>query len=321
MLTKFKRPAAARSRAVLLTASATLVLFSTGCRSGMPRMNMFSFGSKPSAEDLAGSGPTTTYPAPPSASARPEAIASIAGGTSGLGNHPITSPASTAAPSKSQIAGIDVTPSYATPTTNTAAARANGFDSGTQPAGYNTPAKPSGYTFGSKSAGGSKTADTSVTPASSYAIPAITAPSTKSSESVYATPPSYTPPASSYAKTPAAAPSSGGFTLPSNLPSDFSGDVASAGAATAEASTLSAPAPAITTPPAVPAAASIETPASSSPAITTATAPSASTPSVPAPSYVTPGSATGYAPGSTASGQSYPSGRYSTPSTGGSFYR
>ncbi len=51
-----------------------------GCRSGRSSWNMFS-RSEPSAEVLAGSGPTTTYPAPPSTRAQPEAIASIAGGT------------------------------------------------------------------------------------------------------------------------------------------------------------------------------------------------------------------------------------------------
>ncbi|TWU10599.1 hypothetical protein [Allorhodopirellula heiligendammensis] len=51
-----------------------------GCRSGKPSWNMFG-RSEPSAEVLAGSGPTTTYPSPPSARATPEAIASIAGGT------------------------------------------------------------------------------------------------------------------------------------------------------------------------------------------------------------------------------------------------
>ena len=73
---------------MLLSASAALVLLSTGCRSSMPRMNLFSFGSRPSAEDLAGSGPTTTYPAPPSASATPNAIASVAGGTAGSVRNP-----------------------------------------------------------------------------------------------------------------------------------------------------------------------------------------------------------------------------------------
>lgn len=64
-----------------LAACVIATLPATGCRSGRPSWNMFSRG-EPSAEVLAGSGPTTTYPSPPSSRAAPEAIASIAGGTS-----------------------------------------------------------------------------------------------------------------------------------------------------------------------------------------------------------------------------------------------
>lgn len=64
-----------------LAACVIATLPATGCRSGRPSWNLFSRG-EPSAEVLAGSGPTTTYPSPPSSRAAPEAIASIAGGTS-----------------------------------------------------------------------------------------------------------------------------------------------------------------------------------------------------------------------------------------------
>ncbi len=63
-----------------LAACVIATLPATGCRSGGSSWNMFS-RSEPSAEVLAGSGPTTTYPSPPSTRATPEAIASIAGGT------------------------------------------------------------------------------------------------------------------------------------------------------------------------------------------------------------------------------------------------
>ncbi|MBB3205295.1 hypothetical protein FHS27_001095 [Rhodopirellula rubra] len=69
----------ARRAAVAACVLATLP--SIGCRSGKPGWNMFGRRGEPSAEMLAGSGPTTTYPTPPSARATPEAIASIAGGT------------------------------------------------------------------------------------------------------------------------------------------------------------------------------------------------------------------------------------------------
>ena len=48
--------------------SVGVTLCSAGCRSGMSRANMFGFKSEPSAEMLAGDGPTMTYPAPPSQS-------------------------------------------------------------------------------------------------------------------------------------------------------------------------------------------------------------------------------------------------------------
>lgn len=51
-----------------------------GCRGGSPRLNLFSWKSEPSADVIAGTGPTTTYPPPPSATATPNAIESIAAG-------------------------------------------------------------------------------------------------------------------------------------------------------------------------------------------------------------------------------------------------
>ncbi|MEP3929478.1 MAG: hypothetical protein ABJM55_12355, partial [Rhodopirellula bahusiensis] len=59
----------------------TASIAATGCRGGRPSLNMFSMRGEPSVETLAGTGPTQTYPQPPSSSATPNAIASIAGGT------------------------------------------------------------------------------------------------------------------------------------------------------------------------------------------------------------------------------------------------
>ncbi|MDA8743647.1 hypothetical protein N9N28_03335 [Rubripirellula amarantea] len=149
----------------------TLSVFATaGCRgsSKMRSMNPFARNSEPSAELLAGTGPSTTYPAPPSTSATPQAIASIAGGTQAPSSTttPSTMPANPMDPSGTmQVAGFNVSPGTATPQTNFAAAQANGVYG--QPA--STPstatnglastnsypgtsaAKPSPYTFGSKS--------------------------------------------------------------------------------------------------------------------------------------------------------------------------
>ncbi|MEM9368131.1 MAG: hypothetical protein AAGD07_19220 [Planctomycetota bacterium] len=69
-------------------------LVSVGCQSAMPRWNLFSKRGEPSAETLAGSGPTVTYPTPPSNAASPQAIASVAGGTQpAAANVPGASPA------------------------------------------------------------------------------------------------------------------------------------------------------------------------------------------------------------------------------------
>ncbi len=57
-----------------------LTTISTGCRSGST-WNAWSWGKKPSPEALAGEGPSSTYPLPPSHSSNPTAIASVAGGT------------------------------------------------------------------------------------------------------------------------------------------------------------------------------------------------------------------------------------------------
>ena len=127
----------------------SLTLCSTGCRSNrLGGMNMFGFNSQPSAEALAGNGPTTTYPAPPSESATPEAIASLAGGTiASPGQNSIAT--NSVAPStqpyrgSTAFAGLDVNPGKVEPATatipNTAASEANGFYGKTQPAGFSVP--------------------------------------------------------------------------------------------------------------------------------------------------------------------------------------
>ena len=93
----------------------------------MPGAGLFA-SRGPSADALAGNGPTTTYPVPPSHGATPESLASIAGGTA--------APAGSAAAESAtaQVAGIEISPGYAlaagadpaTAGPNMAAAEANG---------------------------------------------------------------------------------------------------------------------------------------------------------------------------------------------------
>ena len=75
-----------------------------GCRSGVPGFGRFAKSSEPSAELLAGSGPTATYPVPPSHSATPSPIDSIVAGT-GTPVPETVSPAGNGYPTYSNPAG------------------------------------------------------------------------------------------------------------------------------------------------------------------------------------------------------------------------
>ncbi len=199
-------------RILVLTTCMSLAVISIGCRSGKTG-NMFSFRSEPSPEALAGDGPTTTYPAPPSASASPEAIASVAGGTGASSTTPITS-ASTRQSATAQVAGFDLTPGYVAPATpNMAAAQANGFHGGAKAAGFQAPSSDppaitpgimtpnvtapktttSGYQFGTNPEATTAAASSYNIP-SSYIAPVSQAPATNDTKS-----------------------HGGGFTLPKNL--------------------------------------------------------------------------------------------------------
>ncbi|MEM6470340.1 MAG: hypothetical protein AAF802_12360 [Planctomycetota bacterium] len=223
----------------------------TGCRATMPKWNLFGSRRAPSAEMLAGDGPTTTYPAPPGESATPMAIASTAGGTSGV-------PASPGTSGNEAFAAIAKANGLGGPT-NPAAARANGFgvpsginlasnrsttggsatpayaaSSRTSPSsrstgnGFDLPGKnssvpsiPAGYQFGTRE-----------TPPSSFAgskPQGVTLPgpeSTVSATSPYKIPssypapgstPSFAMPDSEVAKSAATTPSTG-FTMPGATP-------------------------------------------------------------------------------------------------------
>jgi hypothetical protein len=151
-----------------------------GCRAGKSSgSNLFGFNSEPSPEALAGSGPSTTYPAPPSDSATPEAIASIAGGTIAPSTSPAKSPGvnPTTSPTSAgtRVANAAGVPSYVTPGASTssansqtanvpsgsvrgpnmAAAQSNGFYSKTKPAGFAAPSWNAPVANASSSASGS----------------------------------------------------------------------------------------------------------------------------------------------------------------------
>jgi len=114
-----------RKRQSILAAMAMVAaVSSTGCRSGMPKMNMFGMSKEPSAETLAGSGPSVTYPAPPSSAASPEAIASVAGGTA----IPDSPQINLGTPGRTQPGAVGI-PSYGTApqVASRGAAQANGF--------------------------------------------------------------------------------------------------------------------------------------------------------------------------------------------------
>lgn len=310
----------------------------TGCRSSMPKFNMFGFKSEPSADALAGVGPTSTYPVSPASGISPEAIASTAAGTAApSGMKPQTSNIAAAAGS---------TTPPGTPATNPAAASANGFygASGTKPSTAATPASyasatgPSGgFTYGQNPNAGKTNAGIAAIPAG-YAPnkPAVTA----SGLPAYAqtTPSTATATPAATATTPAYTAVPGyplpGGTMPpattvpvSAAPSQFAS--APAPSAAPSSPTTTSP-PAFAMPPLAGSTAASSTPSSSTTTgggftmPTDAAAPTtnvASLPSSPRAAAPTAPSTGGYKPGSTAGAVSYPAGDY--PSTGQSdtFYR
>jgi hypothetical protein len=303
-------------RGYVLLVTCSIALLSTGCRS-MPGRNLFSFRNGPSPEALAGEGPTVTYPSPPSESATPEAIASIAGGTAVPTTSPTTSPPSATA----QVSGVDVLPGYATPAStafadgtsqvNMAAAQANGIYGGSslsnyQPPKPNSPATSgaSGYTFGSKAL----TPKTEIAPVADTtpAMPSWTKTAPPSNSNP--TPGGFAPPPASNLAVPAAGPKSG-FTMPTDSPAVAAITLPS------QPTVESSPEPSETATPFAP-------PPASSPDFSTAstgaiTAPSTTTPGLPS---VTNG-ASSYTPGSTGAASGYPVGDSAAPNTKGSFFR
>ncbi|XZE54617.1 hypothetical protein SH139x_000590 [Planctomycetaceae bacterium SH139] len=190
---------------LMLAGCAIAVASSTGCKTGspLPGASLFGWNKTPSAEMLAGQGPSTTYPAPPSSQLNPTAIASTAAGTG--------------APAGGTGTFGDVE-AYAGTTVPNSAATANGFAMGNS-----TPATPAGFA----GTANSSTATNAVpsygntmpsygnTPASYGNMPpsyANAAPSYANAAPSYGnTPPSYgnTPPSYGYTPPTSAAPKSG----------------------------------------------------------------------------------------------------------------
>ncbi|GAA4466440.1 hypothetical protein [Novipirellula rosea] len=304
---------------------------------------MFARRSEPSAEALAGAGPTKTYPAPPSATATPEAIASVAGGTAepktNLGTRGSTQFASSAPKTPSFGAG-DVSSGFATPASvNMSAAQANGFPGAPQTASYSNTGTPnattSGYQFGKKSFTPKATESVATTPESmspsSISTPSTSLPAGQQTPSSYAAASAFAPPSmaassGTNAQPSAAASAAAGTDLGTSgftLPSDFTGS--SAKPATTATDAISTWAPPATAAPTTPAATSTAAanvasePSTTSVAETKTAAAISNTSDAPASSQL-PSGGSGYMPGSTGGSSAYPASKYPT-STSGSFYR
>lgn len=301
---------------VALFGCAVAAVSSTGCRSASP-MNMFGWNREPSAEALAGSGPTVTYPVPPSKTAKPQAIESIAAGT--------TPPTSGSRQPSSQVAsmGSDLNidmgspeskpsaPTTGTSSVNLAAARANGFYGQSKPSSYTTPSTgsnrgmpgtstPGGSLAGGMSGAGRSGLTPNATTSGRTVAPSYTMPSSGSSMAIDGA--ARSNPLAGVGTASATTPSKtgGGFSLPTGLSSyggSPTGDRASS-----------------STPSATQAAASIAT---AYPTTDSKDSSDNASSSSSAPSY-SPGSS--YAPGSTSSG-GYPSGGYAPSRGTNSIYR
>lgn len=344
------RPAGRLAITTILLAS--IVMLGGGCRSSgwtSPSWNSFGFKREPSADTLAGMGPTTTYPVSPSAGATPNPIQSVAASPAG-------------AQPQTQLAARP----------NSAAAAANGFPSGTAPtaAPAATSAGGAAPTYASTSpAAGSSPAASPPSAASPSAATASAAPSTAPSPahspyttvgypmpgsassmpnpaSAGTTPSSGGPSVPSTSGTPHATPPSavaGGFTLPSDIqmaptPTDdasfaMPGGVAQSPAAPSAPSSASSSAGGFVMPPlpgmaptaAEPAvasgpAAATEPAAAKGPAAQVATLPTGASQAPPAVGTVVPAGG-GYTPGSTAGANDYPAATVSGGEDGGAFYR
>lgn len=318
---------------ILVASCAASALVMTGCRS-MPGAGMLGMRGEPSAEALAGNGPTVTYPAPPSASATPEAIASVAGGTGSSQRSADPSPTFSGSPTTAQVAGFDISPGYATQATNMAAAEANGIATQTESKLSSTTTAPpssatSSYAFGAKAftpkSEPASQSGTSYALSSNSSIASVDTPVSAPSTSGGA----FTPPPIGTTAAGTVAPSSTtkGFTLPTDSPS-FSAITPPPSSGTSVAMNPTGPTTATFAPPTagtteptddIPVAASPDF--STASAATGYTAPSATTSVLPPVLPSEQGSGDGYMPGSTGTTSAYPTSGGTAPTTNGSYYR
>lgn len=326
------------------------LIIGAGCKSSMPTVAMpsrpswakpnwgaFGFNREPSADTLAGMGPTTTYPVSPSAGATPAPIESVAASPAGV-KPQTTGQVAGIAPAATSLAATNTQPSA---TTNSAAAQANGY-AGPKPS-YATsqPTNPGGQQPSGYLAGQSPVA--SPAPRSVSGLPASPTPTGAPSASNYAAM-GYPLPGSQPAGLPASPPS-GNFTPPSTSlsqlpPGLMSGSAVPPISAAAEpppAGGLATVSPSVSAPPslnadfAMPGSATAASATSSAgftmpgvptttPPPTTSAKPDALTATV-TPPRDTKTVTTGYTPGSTMGATSYPG--IQDASTGGAdtFYR
>jgi len=312
-------------RTVLVLTTCTLAgAISSGC--SLAGRNLLTLKKKdPPAEVLAESGPTSSFPVPPSSQASPSAIASVAGGTA------IPESGSVVPPSQpAQLAGLNASPGYSASTAsatskpatsspatpNLAAAQANGIygNPATKSVGFQTPASPaqapSGYTFGSKAL--TPKASESGTAFAISDLPEQGSAATATQQSGFQVPDtSFASPGVNQGNSAAPAIPQGGFTFPTNE------------TATAAITPPKSNGAIATLPPAASQTDEILPPAATAPAFSTASSGLESeTPSavLPPASAVGGNGSGGYMPGSTGSASGYPSGT-EEPATRGSIYR
>ncbi|MEM6690301.1 MAG: hypothetical protein AAF664_12785 [Planctomycetota bacterium] len=348
-----------KTRTWVITAIGASAISLSGCRS-LSRVPVFGrfAGSPPSADTLAAAEPTSAFPQPPSNSATPQAIASIAGGTAvpatstpgvpsrglsvpgaqppGLGlpgsrvasnalpgtNFPYGGDPGQSASPEGPYGGVNSlasAKSSASPVSYAAAA-ANGFPSQNSTSNATTPSASS-----SESGGGFK-------------MPPLTPPSTSGSGSSYQLADSGGSPAVGNA---APTPQNSGFSIPDSMTQGAAAvglaanenvdRAVAASPSTQGAYILPDQAMASVQPTGEPQkpAPPMELTMPPLPDSTVAGAASSSSPSASvahAAAATTPNSApvarrAGYAPGSTGSASSYPSSKAEAPSASGSFYR
>ena len=183
---------------LVISGCALAVLSSVGCKTGMsvPGASMLGFKKQPSAETLAGQGPTTTFPVSPSNTFTPNAIASK---TAGTGTTNSTVPQGAAAANGFATTTNTTAPSnpYAPPSSAPSYALAGWGNSSTAGQPTATPGyAPSGTAYQTPS----QASVPSYTPPSAYNPSGAALASGATTPNPYSQPNTYTPPTNTYAQ-------------------------------------------------------------------------------------------------------------------------